>query len=54
MRPAPGGRPGCELRGRLRERPVLHDEPPGEHGREHGGARDDAERDEREPLAAAA
>ena len=46
--------PGRELRGRERERPVLHHEPPREHGREHGCARDDADRDEDEPLAAGA
>ena len=42
------------MRGRLRERTVLHDEPSREHGGEHGGAGDDAERDEREPAPAAA
>ena len=44
--------PGCSCGGRLFERPVLHHEPAGEHGCEHGRARDDAERDEREPLSA--
>ena len=41
-----------ELRGRVRERAVLHHEAPGEHGGEHGRAGDDADRDEHEPLAA--
>ena len=38
-----------EPAGRLLERPVLHDEPAGEHGREHRGTGDDPDADEREP-----
>src|SRR5206468_63943 len=41
-----------ELGGRLGERPVLHHEPPCEHGRQHGGARDDADSDQQRPFAA--
>ena len=41
-----------ELRDRELQRAVLHDEPAGEHGREHGRAGDDPERDEHEPFAA--
>ena len=44
---------GRELSGRLRERAVLHHEPPGEHCREHRGARDHTERDECKPVSAA-
>ena len=43
-----------KLRRRLREGAVLHHEPAGEHRREHRGACDHAERDERKPAAAAA
>ena len=43
-----------ELPDRELERAVLHDEPAGEHGCEHGRAGDDPERDEREPFAACA
>ena len=46
--------PGRELRRRERQRAVLHHEPAREHGGEHGRARDDADRDEDEPLAAGA
>ena len=53
---APGDRDlaigGRKPRRRLRERPVLHDEPAGEDGREHRRAGDDADRDEDEPVAA--